>query len=68
MMVVINGVARPVAEGATVADAVSATGSHPGERGIAAALDGRVVARAEWAVTRLHEGAEIEVVRATAGG
>jgi len=68
MMVRINGVARTVVERATVADAVSAAGSDPAERGIAAALDGRVVARAEWTATPLHEGAEIEVVRATAGG
>lgn len=68
MMVRVNGAERALTDDATLADAVAAAGAHPAERGIAAALDGRVVARVEWAATRLHEGAEIEVVRATAGG
>lgn len=67
-MVRVNGREVALAPGATLAEAVHAAGADPGERGIAASLDGEVVPRARWDRTPLPEGAAVEVVRATAGG
>jgi sulfur carrier protein len=38
------------------------------QRGIAVALNGQVVPRAEWPTTRLNPGDSIEIVRARQGG
>jgi sulfur carrier protein len=68
MRVSVNGAARKLSDGATVADAAALVGVRPGEPGVAAALDDDVVAGGDWATTRVHEGARVEIVRATAGG
>jgi sulfur carrier protein len=39
-----------------------------GERGVAVAVDGEVVPRAEWESRALSEGENVEVVRAVQGG
>lgn len=39
-----------------------------GQRGIAVALNGAVVPRADWPVTRLNPGDSVEIVRARQGG
>jgi len=39
-----------------------------GPEGIAMALNGRVVRRADWAATALSEGDRVEIVRAMQGG
>jgi len=38
------------------------------ERGVAVALNGRVVPRASWNETALQDGDEIEIIRAVQGG
>jgi sulfur carrier protein len=38
------------------------------QRGIAVALNGRVVPRAEWPSTNLNPGDNVEIVRARQGG
>ena len=38
------------------------------EKGVALALDGKMVPRADWECTALHEGAKLLVIRATCGG
>lgn len=38
------------------------------QRGVAVALNGRVVPRAEWKNTPLKDGDEIEIIRAVQGG
>lgn len=38
------------------------------QRGIAVALNGAVVPRAEWSATRLNAGDSVEIVRARQGG
>ena len=68
MNVLLNGRTAELAHGATVRDAVVATGAGADERGIAVALDGTVVPRSAWDTTTLHEDAQLEVLRATAGG
>ena len=38
------------------------------QRGIAVALNGQVVPRAEWPTTKLNPGDNVEIVRARQGG
>jgi len=64
----LNGERRELAAGATLADAVRASGADEGARGVAVALDGEVVPRAEWDSTQLAEGAGVEVLAAIQGG
>ena len=68
MRISLNGAERELPDGATVAVAAGLAGVSPEERGVAVALEGRVVPKAGWADTPIPEGARIEVVRATAGG
>jgi sulfur carrier protein len=67
MKVYLNGDLREVSGSATVADVIS-PGQQATPRGIAVAVDGSVVPRAQHATTTLHEGARIEVVTAVQGG
>jgi sulfur carrier protein len=64
----LNGGEVELEAGATLAGALARLGVTQGERGVAAAVDGDVVPRAEWERTPLRDGAAIEVVRAAAGG
>jgi thiazole synthase len=67
MNVEINGDPVTLADGATIAAAVEASGA-PTERGVAVALDGDVIPRSEWVSTPLAEGQKIEVLAAIQGG
>ena len=66
MFVEINGERRELADGATVPDALGALGLP--RTGVAVAVDGEVVPRAQWAVTALANGARVEVLTAVQGG
>jgi sulfur carrier protein len=68
MMVELNGTETRLPSGATVADAIAATGAEPDGRGVAAAVDGEVVPRAGWRELKLLEGQRIEIVMAVQGG
>ncbi|MEA2440365.1 MAG: sulfur carrier protein [Thermoleophilaceae bacterium] len=68
MMVVLNGERRDLDDGATVREAVSATGAPREGRGVAVALDGEVVPRRSWDEVPLREGQRVEVVQAVQGG
>lgn len=37
-------------------------------RGVAVAIDGDVVRRSEWSITRIEDGGVVEIVTAVAGG
>jgi len=67
MRIYVNGDHREVAGAATVADVV-APGAESTPRGIAVAVDGTVLPRAQHATITLHEGARIEIVTAVQGG
>ena len=64
--VTLNGEPRELPAGATVETAVRELGAD--DRGVAVALDGEVVPRAEWANTEVREGQQLEVLRAVQGG
>jgi sulfur carrier protein len=69
MRVELNGRPVQMPTGATVADAVLEAGAEPGDgRGIAVAVDGEVIRRAEWTRTKLHSDQSVEVVHAVQGG
>ncbi len=68
MRIELNGEPRELADGSTLADAVRASGVAREGRGVAVALDGEVVPRAEWDSTRLAEGSAVEVLAAVQGG
>jgi sulfur carrier protein len=68
MNVVINGTEAELREAATVADAAAAAGVEGPGRGVAVAVEGEVVPRAEWEARKLREGESVEVVHAVQGG
>jgi len=67
MRIELNGRALEVAAGATVADAVAASGAEA-RRGVAVAVEGEVVPRSEWDTTPLRDGQQVEVLHAVQGG
>ncbi|GAA5122403.1 sulfur carrier protein ThiS [Pseudonocardia adelaidensis] len=66
MQVWINGEQRELADGARVRDALAVLGAP--ENGVAVAVDGEVVPRAEWPTVALADGARVEVLTAVQGG
>ena len=68
MNVLLNGKPHELPAGATVADAVPATGAPVEGRGVAVAVDGQVVPRGQWHATELQDGQRVEVLQAVAGG
>ena len=68
LRVTINGEDRELPAGATVASVIASLHNAPEGRGVAVALEGEVVPRAQWPSTELHDGAKVEVVVAVQGG
>jgi sulfur carrier protein len=66
--VVLNGESRELRDGASLVDAIAASGAPEDRRGVAVALDGEVVPRGAWDATALHDGARVEVLQAVQGG
>ncbi|GEL20503.1 sulfur carrier protein ThiS [Pseudonocardia asaccharolytica] len=66
MHVWINGERHELAVGASVLDALDALGAP--RTGVAVAVDGEVIPRADWASARLAAAARIEVLTAVQGG
>jgi sulfur carrier protein len=67
MSIVVNGEPRAEAPPSLAALCV-AEGVDPARKGVAIALNGRVVRRDQWAATPLAEGDRVEIVRAVPGG
>ena len=68
MIIELNGDPAELPEGATVADAVKEVGVDGELRGVAVAVDGEVVRKADWGLTELRSDQSVEVVRAVQGG
>ncbi|HYZ27469.1 MAG TPA: sulfur carrier protein ThiS [Thermoleophilaceae bacterium] len=68
MTIWLNGAEVDVPAGVSLAEAVAASGAPADNRGIAAAVDGEVVPRDQWAETPLADGQRVEVVQAVQGG
>jgi sulfur carrier protein len=61
----VNGVDESFVD-ETVVDLLQRHEIEP--RGIAVAVDGEVVRRGVWHETKIHDGAQVEIVTAAAGG
>lgn len=68
MRATVNGTEVELAEGASVLDAAATLDLDPRRRGMAVALDGEVIPRAELEQTTVAEGSRVEVVAAIQGG
>jgi sulfur carrier protein len=68
MTIELNGRRIVLGDAATLADAVGKAGVGSDARGVAVAIDGEVVPRAEWDRVELREGQSVEVVGAVQGG
>ena len=66
-VLVVNGDSRPLLLGETVADVVAGL-LGAASSGVAVAVDGQVVRRADWASTVLTDGTRVEVLTAMQGG
>lgn len=63
----VNGQDQPL-DVATLAAMLAEKAIDTGQRGIAVALNGAIVPRANWPQTKLHPGDNVEIVRARQGG
>lgn len=61
-----NGTQQPLAE--NLASLLAQQGIGPDRRGVAVAVNGQVVRRADWPTTPLCPGDRVEVVTARQGG
>jgi sulfur carrier protein len=68
MIIELNGRSVELPADATVADAVIEAGADGDGRGVAVAVDGEVIRRAEWGKAKLRSDQKVEVVRAVQGG
>jgi sulfur carrier protein len=65
---IVNGEPREIPDGMTVTALVTELGLPAGGRGVAVAVDGEIVPRAEWGTHELDETARVEVLTAMQGG
>lgn len=69
MTVIVNGEAAELDDDITVAQVLQMRlGPGRAASGVAVALNGEVVGRAEWSTRRLHPGDRVEVLAARGGG
>ncbi len=68
MTITLNGRRCELPPSGTPAAALVELGLEPGARGVAVAVDGEVVPRAEWGSRALTDGARVEVLTAMQGG
>ncbi|WNV81961.1 sulfur carrier protein ThiS [Umezawaea sp. Da 62-37] len=62
----VNGELRDLPDGTTVAAVLALLGAP--DSGVAVAVDGEVVPRAEWQRTTVPDGGTVEVLTAVQGG
>lgn len=67
-MIVLNGDIQEQGAGEPVSAVLARLGLGEAARGVAVAVDGEVVPRAEWARLKIPEGAHVEVLTAMQGG
>jgi sulfur carrier protein len=68
MTIELNGDRIELRAGASVAELVERTGAGGDRRGVAVAVDGEVIPRAEWGERRVNEGERVEALSAMQGG
>jgi sulfur carrier protein len=68
MELTINGEKTTIEKAVTLEDVMTSLGFTPETKGVAAALNGAVVPRSQWRLTRVEEGDAVEVIHAVQGG
>jgi sulfur carrier protein len=68
LKIILNGKSSDVRGGESVLAAIEQLGLPHDARGVAVAVDGEVIPRAQWEDVRLSEGARVEVLSAMQGG
>ncbi|MEM7483086.1 MAG: sulfur carrier protein ThiS [Acidobacteriota bacterium] len=66
LSITVNGAARQIAIGATVADLLAELDRHP--RAVAVEYNGLILPRTEYGATSLDEGDRLEIVQFVQGG
>ena len=66
-MIYVNGEPHE-RDGATITELLADLGVEARARGVAVAVDGEVVPRAEWDDRRINEGERVEALAAMQGG
>jgi sulfur carrier protein len=66
-MIVLNGEPRDK-DGATIVELLADLGVENRARGVAVAINGEIVPRAEWPRRRVDEGDRVEALSAMQGG
>ena len=66
-MIVVNGEARE-RDGATIAELLADLGVEDRARGVAVAVNGEIVPRAEWPRRQVGSGDRVEALSAMQGG
>ena len=66
-MIFLNGEPRERA-GATIVELLADLGVEDRARGVAVAVDGEIVPRAEWPDRRINDGERVEALSAMQGG
>ena len=66
-MITVNGEARD-RDGATIVELLSDLGVEDRARGVAVAVNGEIVPRAQWADHRVDTGDRVEALSAMQGG
>jgi len=67
-VITLNGERSEAGAGERLAEVLARMGVQGDARGVAVAVDGEVVARADWEHHELREGARVEVLTAMQGG
>jgi sulfur carrier protein len=67
-VIFLNGRPTDARAGATIAELLEQLGVEPQARGVAVAVDGEIVPRAEWPDRAVPEGARVEALTAMQGG
>ncbi len=67
-MIVLNGQRSDVRAGESIGAVLANMGLDTDARGVAVAVDGEVVPRAQWQSFTLYENARVEVLTAMQGG
>lgn len=66
--ITVNGEAHDVPAGIALPELLRHLGLDPEQSGIAVAVGGTVVRRADWSDTPVAGGSDIEIITATQGG
>ena len=67
-VITVNGEERPLPGEGEIVSLLVDFGIEPDQRGLAVAVNGEVVPRAEWDSVRLSDGDRVELVRPVQGG